>query len=167
VPFFLFSSIAGSSALASAVSPCDLCRHSRTNQRGGQQGLLIRLSPDHHSAKAKVRRDKDSSTSSSSLSLCAFPLTELHLKHHQLILSPPLPANPHSSDMSDHHNSRRTVHDALLFECAWEVANKVGGIYTVIKTKTPVTCKEFGDRYTLIGPLSYKTAPMEVEQMDP
>ncbi|KAJ9113752.1 glycogen synthase isoform 1 [Naganishia adeliensis] len=69
--------------------------------------------------------------------------------------------------MSDHHNSRRTVHDALLFECAWEVANKVGGIYTVIKTKTPVTCKEFGDRYTLIGPLSYKTAPMEVEQMDP
>ncbi|KAJ9106850.1 glycogen synthase isoform 1 [Naganishia cerealis] len=65
------------------------------------------------------------------------------------------------------HNQRRTVHDALLFECAWEVANKVGGIYTVIKTKTPVTCKEFGDRYTLIGPLSYKTAPMEVEQMEP
>lgn len=68
----------------------------------------------------------------------------------------------------------RSVHDALLFECAWEVANKgpspvrspkgqtsaafadrlrvcalpppsppiVGGIYTVIKTKAPVTCAE-------------------------
>ncbi|KNC96136.1 uncharacterized protein SPPG_08523 [Spizellomyces punctatus DAOM BR117] len=51
----------------------------------------------------------------------------------------------------------------LLFEIAWEVANKVGGIYTVIKSKAPVTCNEYGDRYCLIGPLSYKTAPMEVE----
>lgn len=40
----------------------------------------------------------------------------------------------------------RDVHNPLLFECAWEVANKVGGIYTVIKTKVPVTVKEFGDR---------------------
>ncbi|KAJ3028146.1 glycogen synthase isoform 1 [Rhizophlyctis rosea] len=53
----------------------------------------------------------------------------------------------------------------LLFEIAWEVANKVGGIYTVIKSKAPVTCQEYGDRYCLIGPLSYKTAPMEVEQV--
>ncbi|KAI8908779.1 glycogen synthase [Powellomyces hirtus] len=51
----------------------------------------------------------------------------------------------------------------LLFEIAWEVANKVGGIYTVIKSKAPVTCNEYGERYCLIGPLSYKTAPMEVE----
>lgn len=43
----------------------------------------------------------------------------------------------------------------------------VGGIYTVIKTKVPVTVREFGDRYCLIGPLSYKTAPMEVEALDP
>ncbi|KAJ3404809.1 glycogen synthase isoform 1 [Chytriomyces hyalinus] len=54
----------------------------------------------------------------------------------------------------------------LLFEIAWEVANKVGGIYTVIKTKVPVTVAEYGDRYTLIGPLSYKTAHMEVEPID-
>lgn len=40
---------------------------------------------------------------------------------------------------------------------------KVGGIYTVIKTKAPVTAHEFGDRYMLIGPLSYKTAAAEVE----
>ncbi|KAF7326589.1 Glycogen [starch] synthase [Mycena sanguinolenta] len=61
----------------------------------------------------------------------------------------------------------RDVRNPLLFECAWEVANKVGGIYTVIKTKVPVTVAEYGDRYCLIGPLSYKTAPMEVEQEEP
>lgn len=61
----------------------------------------------------------------------------------------------------------RDVRNPLLFECAWEVANKVGGIYTVIKTKVPVTVSEFGDRYCLIGPLSYKTAPMEVEAQEP
>ncbi|GAA5898490.1 hypothetical protein JCM5296_006478 [Sporobolomyces johnsonii] len=43
---------------------------------------------------------------------------------------------------------------------------KVGGIYTVIKTKAPVTCQEYGDRYTLMGPLSYKSAPMEVEAIE-
>ncbi|ETW76420.1 glycosyltransferase family 3 protein [Heterobasidion irregulare TC 32-1] len=64
-------------------------------------------------------------------------------------------------------DERRDVHNPVLFECAWEVANKVGGIYTVIKTKVPVTVSEFGDRYTLIGPLSYKTAPMEVEAEEP
>ncbi|KAI9089879.1 glycogen synthase [Phlyctochytrium arcticum] len=53
----------------------------------------------------------------------------------------------------------------LLFEIAWEVANKVGGIYTVIKSKAPVTCQEYGERYCLIGPLSYKSAPMEVESV--
>ncbi|KAJ3549356.1 hypothetical protein NMY22_g907 [Coprinellus aureogranulatus] len=66
--------------------------------------------------------------------------------------------------MSD---GKREIHNPILFECAWEVANKVGGIYTVIKTKVPVTVSEFGDRYTLIGPLSYKSAPMEVEAEEP
>jgi len=61
----------------------------------------------------------------------------------------------------------RDVRNHLLFEVAWEVANKVGGIYTVIKTKAPVTCQEYGSRYTLIGPLSYKSAPMEVEALTP
>ena len=68
----------------------------------------------------------------------------------------------------------------LLFEIAWEVANKgtltmikncpdqiVGGIYTVIKSKAPVTCKEYGERYCLIGPLSRKSAAMEVEEAEP
>ena len=68
--------------------------------------------------------------------------------------------------MSD---EKRDVRNPILFECAWEVApNKVGGIYTVIKSKVPVhRYSEFGDRYTLIGPLSYKSAPMEVEAEEP
>ena len=61
----------------------------------------------------------------------------------------------------------RDVRNPILFECAWEVANKVGGIYTVIKTKVPVTVSEYGNRYCLIGPLSYKSAPMEVEPQEP
>ena len=64
-------------------------------------------------------------------------------------------------------DGKRDVRHPLLFECAWEVANKIGGIYTVIKTKVPVTVAEYGDRYCLIGPLIYKTAPMEVETEDP
>ena len=42
--------------------------------------------------------------------------------------------------------------DALLVEVAWEVANQVGGIYTVIRSKVPSMQKNWGDRYCLIGP---------------
>lgn len=62
---------------------------------------------------------------------------------------------------------KRDVQNHILFECAWEVVNKVGGIYTVIKTNVSITVAEYGDRYTLIGPLMYKTAPMEVEAQEP
>lgn len=57
----------------------------------------------------------------------------------------------------------RDVVNPVLFESAWEVANKVGGIYTVIKTKAAVTSEEFGDRYFLMGPLNHKSASAEVE----
>lgn len=32
--------------------------------------------------------------------------------------------------------------------------NIVGGIYSVIKSKAPITTAEYGERYTLIGPLN-------------
>ncbi|KAJ7575943.1 glycogen synthase-domain-containing protein [Mycena floridula] len=41
----------------------------------------------------------------------------------------------------------RDVHHLLLLECAREVANKVGGIYTVIKTKAPVSVKSLYGRW--------------------
>ncbi|KAF8699536.1 Glycogen synthase, partial [Rhizoctonia solani] len=88
---------------------------------------------------------------SGALKLAPDPLTEHQRPHLPLLAS----------------LTMRDVRNPLLFECAWEVANKVGGIYTVIKTKVPVTVAEYGDRYTLIGPLSYKSAPMEVEPQEP
>ena len=43
----------------------------------------------------------------------------------------------------------------------------VGGIYTVIRTKVPVTVEEYGKRYCLIGPQSKKNSCLEVESCDP
>lgn len=53
--------------------------------------------------------------------------------------------------------SEREVKNHLLFEIATEVAHRVGGIYSVIKSKAPVTTAEYGDRYTLIGPLNHQS----------
>ncbi|RPJ09482.1 MAG: alpha-glucan family phosphorylase [Spirochaetaceae bacterium] len=41
----------------------------------------------------------------------------------------------------------------FLFEVSWEVCNKVGGIYTVIKSKIKEAVRNFGEHYCLIGPL--------------
>ncbi|KAJ3372511.1 glycogen synthase isoform 1 [Allomyces arbusculus] len=60
----------------------------------------------------------------------------------------------------------RSIRSPWLFESAWEVANKVGGIYTVIRTKALVTAAEYGSRYLLVGPLNPRTAPLEVEPGD-
>ncbi len=54
----------------------------------------------------------------------------------------------------------------LLFEVAWEVCNKVGGIYTVLRSKAPATQDVWGDRYCLIGPYAPATAAIEFEEMD-
>lgn len=55
----------------------------------------------------------------------------------------------------------------MLFEIGWEVANKSGGIYTVLRTKVPVTVEEYGDRYCLIGPYIATAAAMEFEEIPP
>jgi len=39
-----------------------------------------------------------------------------------------------------------------LFEISWEVANKVGGIYTVISTKAKYVKQKFGENYFTLGP---------------
>eukprot|EP00123_Amoebidium_parasiticum_P017693 comp23949_c0_seq2/m.42368 comp23949_c0_seq2/g.42368 ORF comp23949_c0_seq2/g.42368 comp23949_c0_seq2/m.42368 type:complete len:680 (-) comp23949_c0_seq2:335-2374(-) len=53
-----------------------------------------------------------------------------------------------------------------VFEVAWEVCNKVGGIYTVIRSKAPVTCEELGDNYYAIGPVNESAIRTEVEQAE-
>lgn len=57
--------------------------------------------------------------------------------------------------------------NAWVFEICWEAANKVGGIYTVIKTKAEVSIMELGDQYCLIGPLNHNAVKTEVEVMKP
>ncbi len=38
------------------------------------------------------------------------------------------------------------------FEVSWEACNKVGGIYTVLKTKAPFMKQNYGDGYFAVGP---------------
>lgn len=57
--------------------------------------------------------------------------------------------------------------NVFLFEVAWEVANKVGGIYTVIQTKAKITADEWGENYVLIGPYYEHNVRTQVELIDP
>ena len=40
----------------------------------------------------------------------------------------------------------------VLFEISWEVCNKVGGIYTVVKSKAAKMVEAYGDNYLMVGP---------------
>ncbi|RMD43717.1 hypothetical protein DV735_g1455, partial [Chaetothyriales sp. CBS 134920] len=75
-------------------------------------------------------------------------------------------ANDTTVEMSG-SSEKRDIKNHLLFEVATEVANRVGGIYSVLKSKAPVTTAEYGDRYTLIGPLNKTSAAVEVEELEP
>ncbi|MCK9462133.1 MAG: glycosyltransferase [Proteobacteria bacterium] len=55
--------------------------------------------------------------------------------------------------------------DRLLVEVGWEVCNQVGGIYTVLRTKSQVTTRRYGDRYCLVGPYNESAADTEFEPL--
>ncbi|GAB4545848.1 MAG: hypothetical protein Tsb0013_04070 [Phycisphaerales bacterium] len=59
------------------------------------------------------------------------------------------------------------VSSATLIECAWEVCNKVGGIYQVIRSKAPRMVERWGRRYTLLGPCPPAGPPLEFEPKRP
>uniref|UniRef100_A0A672YI28 Glycogen [starch] synthase n=1 Tax=Sphaeramia orbicularis TaxID=375764 RepID=A0A672YI28_9TELE len=59
------------------------------------------------------------------------------------------------------------LEDAVLFEIALEVANKVGGIYTVIQTKARLTSEEWGENYFLVGPYVESNVRTQVELIEP
>ncbi|EUC36894.1 glycosyltransferase family 3 protein [Bipolaris victoriae FI3] len=61
----------------------------------------------------------------------------------------------------------RDVQNHVLFEVATEVANRVGGIYSVLKSKAQVTTAEYGAAYTLLGPWNRASAAVEVEPIVP
>ncbi len=54
----------------------------------------------------------------------------------------------------------------MLFEVSWEVCNKVGGIYTVVKSKVELM-KERYHNYFLIGPYFPDKARLETQQVVP
>lgn len=54
-----------------------------------------------------------------------------------------------------------------LFEVSWEVCNKVGGIYTVLKSKAATQHQLYGDKYCLIGPYVEKEAKIRFERENP
>ena len=62
--------------------------------------------------------------------------------------------------------TKRDITNTLLVEVAWEVCNQVGGIYTVIRSKTPTQVGKWGDRYCTVGPYMYEFASNEFEEVE-
>jgi glycogen(starch) synthase len=58
-------------------------------------------------------------------------------------------------------------HADLLLEASWEVCNKVGGIYTVVKSKADLVKTKYNDNYIMIGPLVPEKAKIEAQQAVP
>ncbi len=54
----------------------------------------------------------------------------------------------------------------ILLEIAWEVCRKVGGIYTVMRSKAATMVERWGDRYFLMGPYDAEGAALEFEPLD-
>ncbi|MDX2247255.1 MAG: glycosyltransferase [Bacteroidia bacterium] len=57
--------------------------------------------------------------------------------------------------------------NALLVEVSWEVANPVGGINAVIRSKVPTMLEKWGSRYLLIGPYISQNVMAVFEPMEP
>lgn len=53
-----------------------------------------------------------------------------------------------------------------IFEVSHEAANKVGGIYQVIRSKCGASVEELGDQYVLMGPYKEASVRTEVELQD-
>lgn len=62
--------------------------------------------------------------------------------------------------------SKREIAHTLLIEVAWEVCNQVGGIYTVIRSKTPTQVSKWGKNYCTVGPYMHEFASTEFEEIE-
>lgn len=56
-----------------------------------------------------------------------------------------------------------SIYGPLLLEVAWEVCNKVGGIYTVIQSKTPYIIQRWKAQYCVLGPVLNDKLPFEFQ----
>ncbi|MBQ3656624.1 MAG: glycosyltransferase [Bacteroidales bacterium] len=64
-------------------------------------------------------------------------------------------------------DNKELFRQTLLFECAWEVCNKVGGIYTVIRSKVPAIVNKWNkDNYVLLGPYFDEKAASDFEPIE-
>ena len=55
----------------------------------------------------------------------------------------------------------------VLFEVSWEVCNKVGGIYTVVKSKSARMVEHYGSDYFMVGPYFATKALAEFQEEVP
>ncbi len=56
---------------------------------------------------------------------------------------------------------------ALLMEFGWEVCNPIGGIYQVLRSKSPAMAKRWQNRYILVGPFMGAKSSLEFEARRP
>jgi len=74
-------------------------------------------------------------------------------------------SNPRSTSEKDAKAPAETGSsvEPMLMEIAWEVANQIGGIYTVLRSKVPSMISRWGTRYCLVGPYNPSAAEVEFE----
>jgi len=63
-------------------------------------------------------------------------------------------------------NTMEQAQADMLYEVSWEVCNKVGGIYTVVKSKVELMQENY-ENYTLVGPFFADKAKLETQQTVP
>ncbi len=92
-----------------------------------------------------------------SMSLETKPETDLKViqekpKKEDIVMEKPEPKQNQPELQPLKELSQEELNNTLLMECAWEVCNQVGGIYTVIQSKVPATKIKWGENYLLMGP---------------
>jgi len=112
-------------------------------------------------AKSPATRTKRKGTKKKKKRLdAAAPSPPTALEPNEAVVEPQPPAPPAKKPPSP-------VEAPLLLEIAWEACNKVGGIYTVLRSKVPAMVEHWSQRYCLIGPWAEATAGVEFEEAPP
>lgn len=74
------------------------------------------------------------------------------------------PPSPAGANGALPYDPERAPRSAVLFESAWEVCNQLGGIYQVIRSKSPAMVRRWHERYYLVGPHNPAKASLEFEE---
>src|SRR3989338_7201693 len=80
-------------------------------------------------------------------------------------------SEPRMSQISEHFQKfgflKMQKKADILFEVSWEVCNKVGGIYTVVKSKAAKMVEHYGSNYFMVGPYFASKAIAEFQEEVP